>query len=115
MFDLSGRGPLTVAAKEKHSKMLELLLSLGESPNSTDADGFVPLLMALHWNNPAIARLLFNAGADPNYKSHFWAPPEILSFARLDSNRAAIALQKKKEKTTSLSRGTLDKHGSSFI
>jgi hypothetical protein len=47
LFDLGGRGPLTVAAKEKHAKMAELLLSLSESPNSTDADGFVPLLMAL--------------------------------------------------------------------
>jgi ankyrin repeat protein len=48
LFDLGGYGPLTVAAKEKRPKMVELLLSLGESPNSTDADGFVPLLMALH-------------------------------------------------------------------
>jgi ankyrin repeat protein len=75
LFDLGGYGPLTVAAKEKCPKMVELLLSLGESPNSTDADGFVPLLMALHWNNPDIARILLNAGADPNYKSHLWALP----------------------------------------
>src|ERR1700722_6039586 len=52
-----------------------LFLCLSETPNSTDADGFVPLLMALHWNNPDIERILLNAGADPNYKSHLWALP----------------------------------------
>jgi hypothetical protein len=75
LFDLGGKGPLTVAAKENRPGMVELLLTLGESPNSPDADGFAPLLMALHWNNPEIARLLLNAGADPNYKSHLWALP----------------------------------------
>ena len=75
LFDVGGSGPLTIAAKEKRLRMVELLLSLGESPNSTDADGFVPLLMALHWNNPDMACLLLNAGADPNYKSHLWALP----------------------------------------
>jgi ankyrin repeat protein len=31
--------------------------------------------MALHWNCPDIARILLNAGADPNYKSHLWELP----------------------------------------
>jgi len=88
LFDLGGSGPLTVAAKEKRPKMVELLLSLGESPNSTDADDFVPLLIALHWNNPDIARLLLNAGADPNYKSHLWALP--LNEAMAEGKRPII-------------------------
>jgi hypothetical protein len=75
LFDLGGMGPLTIAAKEKRQRVVGLLLSLGESPNGTDADGFVPLLMALHWNCPDIARILLNAGADPNYKSDLWELP----------------------------------------
>lgn len=75
LFDLGGRGPLTVAVKENRPRMVELLLTLGESPNSPDADGFAPLLMALRSNNPDIARLLLNAGADPNYKSYLWGLP----------------------------------------
>lgn len=75
LFDLGGRGPLTVAVKENRPRIVELLLTLGESPNSPDADGFAPLLMALRWNNPDIARLLLNAGADPNYKSYLWGLP----------------------------------------
>jgi ankyrin repeat protein len=88
LFDLGGMGPLTIAAKEKHPRMVELLLNLGESPNNPDADGFGPLLMALHWNNPDIARLLLNAGADPNYKSHLWALP--LSEAMGEGKRPII-------------------------
>ena len=75
LFDLGGMGPLTIATKENRASMVELLLTLGESPNSPDADGFTPLLMALHWNNPEVARVLLNAGADPNYKSHLWQLP----------------------------------------
>jgi hypothetical protein len=88
LFDLGGSGPLTVAAKEDLPRMVELLFTLGESPNSTDADGFVPLLTALHWNKPDIARLLLNAEADPNYKSHLWALP--LSEAVAEGKRPII-------------------------
>jgi len=58
-----------------------------------------------HWT--AVAG--FNT--NPSSEGHF----EVLSFVRLDSNRAAIALHQKKVRTTSLSRGTLDIPGGLFI
>ena len=79
---------MTVAAKENRPKIVELLLTLSESPNSPDADGFAPLLMALRWNSPDIARLLLNAGADSNYKSHLWELP--LNAAMVEGKRPII-------------------------
>ena len=50
--------------------------------------GSPPLLMALRWNNPDIARLLLNAGADPNYNSYLWGLP--LNEAMAEGKRPII-------------------------
>ena len=58
MRDVDGKVPLSVAAKDGHLDIVKLLVELGEYPNATDADGFTPLMTALHWNHVDIADFL---------------------------------------------------------
>jgi ankyrin repeat protein len=75
LYDLDGRDPLTLAAREGQVEVVRQLLALKLSPNTESADGYSPLLMALHWEHPEIVSILLGAGADPNYNAHYWEYP----------------------------------------
>ncbi len=70
--DVDGKVPLSVAAKDGHLNIVELLVELGESPKAADANGFTPLMMALHWNHADVADFLLNAGAIPTNDGPLW-------------------------------------------
>jgi len=46
--------------------MIRLLLAFGADAMATNADGERPLGYACAWNQPDAAKLLLDAGADPN-------------------------------------------------
>jgi ankyrin repeat protein/predicted aspartyl protease len=62
--------PLMFAAAHDETKIIDLLLSGGASPNhSSSYDGFSPLLLAARYGRTAAAKQLLNAGAEPDYVS----------------------------------------------
>jgi len=58
--------PLMHVASEGNTAMIRLLLAFGADAMATNADGERPLGYACAWNQPDAAKLLLDAGADPN-------------------------------------------------
>ena len=61
-----GRAPLSFAAGNGSPETVKMLLAAKADPNGGGLD--VPLLYAIHANNAAVAKLLLEAGANPNAK-----------------------------------------------
>ncbi len=68
--------------------MVRLLIALGESPNTADADGYTPLMMALHWSHSDIAESLLDGGAIPTEGGPIWG--SALSIAARDGQANII-------------------------
>lgn len=62
--DGQGYAGLHVAAKTRHSDMIELLLKAGAQPDIEDRDGFTPLVYAILRNHVPSVRALGAGGAD---------------------------------------------------
>ncbi|OOQ81921.1 hypothetical protein PEBR_41189 [Penicillium brasilianum] len=58
--------PLTWAAQEGRTSIVQLLLLQGVDINGSDLEGFSPLVRAITHNHEATARLLIDSGADLN-------------------------------------------------
>ena len=69
--------------------MVKVLVELGETPNTVDADGFTPLMMALHWNHADIAEFLLDAGAVPTDQGPLWG--SALTIAVHEGGRTIIS------------------------
>ncbi len=61
-----GPTALSYAAENSSPEMVKMLLAAKADPNGGGVD--VPLLYAIHANNAAVAKLLLEAGANPNAK-----------------------------------------------
>jgi len=69
------RTPMTMAAVEKKTKFVKLLLEKGADVNKLDKTGMTPLLLTCFSGTPEhikIARLLLKYGADPNVVIPRW-------------------------------------------
>ena len=64
-------GAITIAASNGHSSLLKYLLSLGLSADGEEDEPWSPLLQAKNWE---IAKILLEAGANPN-KTYFGKTP----------------------------------------
>lgn len=62
--NLQGRSPLHIAVLHKHAKLAQDMLDKGAHINLPDTAGYTPLHEAAEANDPAMARLLIDAGAD---------------------------------------------------
>ena len=60
---------LHIAAENRHSKVLEILLDRGMTPNTFEQYGFTPLHLAVKANNLTSVKMLIKKGADINQKS----------------------------------------------
>jgi uncharacterized protein len=68
-INLGGHGgdtPLIAAARVGFEDAVEWLISLGAKVNATNRMGETPLIVAVQQRQPAIVKVLLNAGADPD-------------------------------------------------
>lgn len=66
--DGSGKTPLIFASIICYPEVVSSLLEAGAYPNTTDADGYTPL-MSIRRNVPEVVKLLLSAGANVNAKN----------------------------------------------
>jgi ankyrin repeat protein len=73
--DDKGERPLTVAAREGHSPVLNLLLSSGADPGAADSDGATALHAAASWGFEALVTRLLEHGVDADPADAWgWTP-----------------------------------------
>jgi ankyrin repeat protein len=108
--------PLANAAERGNVAMVKLLLKSGAKVNAAP-DGYTPLMRACFGGRPKTARLLIDAGADPNLRRH--DGQRALHFAAKQGSLACVKLLLKAgadagalayEKDTALSYAQLYEH-----
>ena len=67
-----GRTPLCTAAKNNKKDIVQIQLSNGAEPNSSDIIERTPLHWAVHLNHKEIVQTLLEQGADPNKKTSYY-------------------------------------------
>lgn len=91
--DENGWTPLHLAALNGQRPMIELLISLGASPNCRDNIGRSPLHLAAREGHYEAIRCLLDRGADVNARNKFGTTPlhEAAAMNRLDTAKLLIS------------------------
>ena len=84
---------LSLAAKQGHVTVIQILLEAGASPNTS---GDSPLIEATRGNHVPAVKILLEAGADANHKNAMGR--NALSYAKEHKNAELISLLRTKTK-----------------
>ena len=88
--DNFGGTPLIVAAKNKKTAAVEMLLRLGANPNAQDKQTLTALMHAVKNGDLEMIKILRSANADPHIKD-YWGQT-ALDFARQNGNHEALRI-----------------------
>ena len=70
-----GTSAMHAASEKGHTEVIQMLLSLGAEPDSTDCYGSAPLALACRTGQPDAASILLQASANPDRQSHVGFSP----------------------------------------
>lgn len=87
--DKQGNTPLMVATDLRFIEGAQVLLKRRAQVDLANSSGETPLIRAVQLRDPAMVRLLLNAGANPN-KADTLAGMSALDYAKRDNRAAAI-------------------------
>jgi ankyrin repeat protein len=101
-----GHTALMAAVSQRHSAVVEELLRRGAEVDLGAKSGFTPLMFAAQQGDANIARILINAGANPNFaQPQFGVTPLLIASAMVKTDVVALLLDKGADPNAANSRG----------